>query len=108
MGWFGLTGYEDISNREWTFTNWTTKRIQIVDGTGLMTYDTLQVDFTIERKAYWYTVNLIVPAICMWFLSYASLWVDPMVAPARVALIVLPMLILITLSNRAFGCVIRF
>ena len=107
MGWFGLTGHEDITNREWTFTNWTTKRLEIVDGTGFLTFDTLQVDFTIERKAYWYTVNLMVPAIFMWVLSYASLYVDPAAAPARVAMIVLPMLILITLSNRAFGYVIR-
>ena len=39
----------------------------------------------------------------MWVLSYASLWLPPEGAPARVALIVLPILILVTLTNRAFG-----
>ena len=103
VGYFGLEGYQGITNREWTFTNFTTKKVLRGDGAAFLTYDSFQLAFVIDRKAYWYTVNLILPAILMWVLSYGSLFITPDAAPARVALIVLPLLILITLTNRAFS-----
>ena len=48
-------------------------------------------------------MNLLIPSLVMWLLSYCSVYVNPSAVPGRVTMLVLPILILITLSTRAFN-----
>ena len=101
VGYYGLS-VGNITNKEWDFTEFTTRKEVYNDGSGFEDFETAVIVITMDRRAYWYTVNLVIPSMLMWLLSYGSLWVNPDAAPARVALIVLPILILITLWTRAF------
>ena len=69
---------------------------------GIIAPPLVQVQFSMRRKAYWYTINIVIPSQIMWVMCYSSLYIRPDASPARVSLVVLSILTLITLSNRAF------
>ena len=66
VGAFGLV-VEDITNQEWAFTNFTTRHLRVVRATGTIN-EAAQIHFGLDRKAYWYTINIIIPSQVMWVL----------------------------------------
>ena len=103
-GDFGLQ-LHPVSNREWLFANLTTKRVEFYNVGLHKPSDGARLQFTIHRRHYWYTVNIVIPSMFMWVINYSSLYMSPDAAPARVALAVLPILILISLSSRVFSSI---
>ncbi|EGB09277.1 hypothetical protein AURANDRAFT_25267, partial [Aureococcus anophagefferens] len=61
---------------------------------------TLQVE--VYRRSAYYVSTVMIPCVLFLFIQYAGFFVDRHVAPARVAISVVPVLIMLTLSSDVF------
>lgn len=65
-------------------------------------WDYLTLSFPYTRKAKFFTDTVIVPTVLFLCISYIQFFVDPSITPARASIAVLPVLILVLLSNAVY------
>lgn len=96
---------ERVSSSQWEFdgdgTFDTPGHVEVVDSLG-MSFDMLSLIFDFAREPKFYLEQTIRPAILFTIVSYIQFWVDPALAPARSALAVTPVLIMLTLSSSMY------
>jgi len=106
----GRLALSNLQNSEWAFApleEWVlgegVSTAGIPDSTDSRTPSKIWVEFTLKRKPASQIQSYVAPAIFFYIMSYAGLWMDPAAAPARVALGLLPVLMLINKGNALKG-----
>ena len=66
-------------------------------------YSEAYIEFTLQRKPLFYFVEVVLPAILFLFVAYIGFYINANVAPARVGVTVIPVLIMRTLLNQTYG-----
>ena len=101
---------DDVENAQWTIDKVRvyTKRQTYFASTGAGAgaddeYSEAYIEFTFKRKPLFYFVEVVLPAILFLFVAYVGFYIAATVAPARVGVTVIPVLIMRTLLNQTYG-----
>ena len=91
----------DLRTLNWIIATATT---HVKEGSGSADgYEQLKHTFTFHRRHNYYTQEIFIPAFLFILISYTGFWIDRHVAPARVAISVIPVLIMRTLLNSVYA-----
>eukprot|EP00959_Pyramimonas_sp_CCMP1952_P265419 5549941-Pyramimonas_sp.AAC.1 len=87
-----------MSNAEWDIgdlkASLTSKRVGLSDGLGFV-YSAVSLDFKIRRQPYYYIAQAVLPTLLFWAISYVGFFITWSVAPARSAIHMSAILILV-------------
>jgi len=68
-----------------------------------VTFSQLSVTFTLRRNPSFYEVSIVLPTTVIWCLSYFGMFVSADAAPARAALALIPVLIVVNTQSRMYS-----
>ena len=63
----------------------------------------LEIYFELQRKPFYYSANFVLPSSVFMVLSYVSFWISPGAAPARIAIGIIPVLIMVSQMSSVYS-----